>query len=266
MKLFCRRYGEGPPLVILHGLYGSSDNWITIAKNISSHYTVYLPDQRNHGQSQHDDVHDYQSMSNDLYELASEYRLGSFFLTGHSMGGKTAIDFALKWPGMIKGLAIADISPFTDVTSLSEARNKHQNILKSILETDISEAVTRKEVEDLLSVNIPSEIERIAVMKNVQREDNKKFSWKLNARVLLNNLDNILEGIDRHAIDNMAVTGFPVLFLKGEKSEYLNSGDYRDILRLFPAAEFRVIGNAGHWIHTDNPEAVSEALVDLLAV
>ena len=106
MKLFCRRYGKGPPLIILHGLYGSSDNWMTIARNISSYYTVYLPDLRNQGMSPHDDIHDYKSMINDLYEFAMEKKLRSFFLAGHSMGGKTALEFALKWPAMINGLVI----------------------------------------------------------------------------------------------------------------------------------------------------------------
>ena len=264
MKLFCRRYGEGPPLVILHGLYGSSDNWMTIARNISSHYTVYLPDQRNHGKSPHDDLHDYQSMSNDLFELVTEYKLGSFFLAGHSMGGKTAVNFALKWPGMINGLAILDISPFTDYASLSASRNQHKNILSVILETDIASAKSRKEIEELLSVSISSEKERKVIMKNIQRDADKRFSWKLNAQSLLKNLDMILEGINRQAIDDLRVTGFPVIFLKGEKSDYLNPEDYSYIMRLFPAAEFRVIRNAGHWLHVDNPEAVTETLIGLL--
>ena len=101
MKLFFRKYGNGPPLVILHGLYGSSDNWVTIAKHLSDSFTVYLPDQRNHGQSPHSKIHDYDSMSDDLYELVNDLKLKKIFLAGHSMGGKTAISFALKWPEML---------------------------------------------------------------------------------------------------------------------------------------------------------------------
>jgi len=265
MRLFCRRYGKGPPLIILHGLYGSSDNWMTIARNISSFFTVYLPDQRNHGMSPHDDVHDYQSMTNDLYELAETYKLRSFFLAGHSMGGKTAIEFAVKWPVMINGLAILDISPFTDENSITFYRDKHINILRSIIETDISEAKTRKEIEEMLAVNILTEHERIAIMKNIKRDPDKKFSWKINAPSLLKNIDFILEGMNRKKLIDRTVTGFPVIFLKGEKSDYLHPDDYRDILRLFPASEFRIVKNAGHWIHTDNPEAVTEALIGLLA-
>ena len=111
MKLFFRKYGNGPPLVILHGLYGSSDNWVTIAKILSDSFTVYLPDQRNHGQSPHSDIHDYDSMRDDLLEFVRDQSINKFFLAGHSMGGKTAIAFALKWPEMLNGLLIADISP-----------------------------------------------------------------------------------------------------------------------------------------------------------
>ncbi len=113
MKLFYRKYGNGPPLIILHGLFGSSDNWVTIAKSLSEVFTVYLPDQRNHGLSPHSDIHDYESMSQDLSELAKDLSLKKFFLAGHSMGGKTAIAFAMSWPEMLNGLLIADISPFT---------------------------------------------------------------------------------------------------------------------------------------------------------
>jgi pimeloyl-ACP methyl ester carboxylesterase len=180
------------------------------------------------------------------------------------MGGKAAIHFAINWPEMLNGLAIMDISPFTNDVSLLLARKKHEHILRSILDTDISNARTRDEVEVIISARIPSELERTVVMKNLRRDDNKSFSWKLNAQVLLRNLDLILEGIDRDKVENISVSGFPVIFLKGERSEYLNTDDYDDIARLLPAVEFRTIKKASHWIQTDNPEAVSEALISLL--
>src|SRR5674536_156004 len=124
MKLFYRKYGNGPPLIILHGLYGSSDNWITIAKSLSDSFTVYLPDQRNHGRSPHSPIHDYDSMRDDLFELANDLKLKKFFLAGHSMGGKTAISFAIKWPEMLDGLFIADISTFTCLLYTSDAADE----------------------------------------------------------------------------------------------------------------------------------------------
>jgi esterase len=264
MKLFCRKYGEGPPLIILHGLYGSSDNWMTIAGKISSKFTVYLPDLRNHGYSPHDATHDFPAMTNDLLELAEENNLEKFFVAGHSMGGKTAVSFTMQWPEKVNGLLVADISPFSDNNSFSLAYNHHSKILGAILDTDISKAGSRKEIEMLLSDRIASPGEIGLIMKNITRDMDKKYSWKINAPAIMKNLRKIIEGFSRPSNDFQGVTGFPVIFLKGEKSLYLNPGDFRDIQKLFPAAEFRIIKNAGHLVHIDNPDAVAEALADLL--
>jgi len=149
MKLFFRKYGEGPPLIILHGLYGSSDNWATIAKNLSDSFTVYLPDQRNHGQSPHSDIHDYDSMREDLYELATDLTLKKFFLAGHSMGGKTAISFALKYPEMLNGLLIADISPFLNEAHNKVAYSQHKSILEALLSIDLTNIMRRDDVSQI---------------------------------------------------------------------------------------------------------------------
>jgi pimeloyl-ACP methyl ester carboxylesterase len=264
MRLFYRRYGEGPPLVILHGLYGSSDNWVTIAKNISGNFTVYLPDLRNHGQSPHSDIHDYNSMSGDVFELITELNLGKFFLAGHSMGGKAAIRFAMRWPELLEGLLIADISPFETKTSNLASYDQHLAILKAISETDISKAASRKEIENMFLDRISSAKIRGLIMKNLFRTSDINYSWRINNSSLLRNIDRIIESVAGETGIFEPVTGFPVLFLKGENSEYLPSGDFRKISELFPSVEFRVIKNAGHWLHADNPEAVSEALLSLL--
>ena len=109
MKLFYRIYGEGPPLIILHGLYGSSDNWVSVAKKISNKFTVYLPDLRNHGNSPHSEIHDYEALSDDIIEFAEARQLSRFFLAGHSMGGKTAVSVAVRKPELLMGLIVADI-------------------------------------------------------------------------------------------------------------------------------------------------------------
>lgn len=264
MKLFYRRFGEGPPLIILHGLYGSSDNWVTIAKKISRRFTVYLPDLRNHGHSPHNEIHDYNALSSDIFELANDLELNKFFLAGHSMGGKAAVFFAVRWPEMIEGLLIADISPFTPQNIRSTEYYQHQTILKTVLETNISIAASRKEVELILAEKIPSEKIRGLIMKNLHRIPDNRFEWKINASSLLNNLEKIMEGLPGPPENYSPVTGFPVLFLKGERSDYLPEKDFHDILTIFPPAEFRIIKNAGHWINSDNPEEVSESLLSLL--
>lgn len=264
MKLFYQKFGTGPPLIILHGLYGSSDNWVTIAKNIRESFTVYLPDQRNHGRSPHDNTHDYDSMRDDLFELTSDLKLNKFFLAGHSMGGKTAISFAIKWPEMIYGLLVADISPFINENAMHSAYNQHIAILRTILSIDLSKISTRKEVESLLSDKISSEKVRGFILKNLQRTKDNNFEWKINVSSLLKNLEKIMEGIDLREDLQQQVTGFPVTFLKGEDSGYLPYGDFRGIQKVFPAAKFKKIANAGHWIHTDRPDEVIKYLKELL--
>jgi len=260
MQLNFRRFGKGPPLIILHGLLGSSENWLTIAKKVSSVFTVFLPDQRNHGLSPHNEIHDYDSMSNDIYEFAEGLDMKKLFLAGHSMGGKTAMKFAMSWPEMLQGLMIADISPVSGEKDRLKAYKEHYNILKSIKETDITEVTSRTDADNMLADKIPEGKVRSLILKNLQRDENKKFFWKINADILLNNLDNIVEEIPFvHP-----VTGFPVIFLKGELSDYISEKDYSVITRYFPAAEIRIIRNAGHWLHAENPEAVAEALLDLL--
>jgi len=264
MKLFFRKYGEGPPLIILHGLYGSSDNWATIAKNLSDSFTVYLPDQRNHGQSPHSEIHDYESMSDDLFELAEDLKLKKFFLAGHSMGGKTAVSFALKYPEMLNGLLIADISPFTNEVNYQTAFNQHKLILEAMLSVDLAKVTRRDEAEDYLKEKITDEKIRGFVLKNLQRNSANEFFWKLNAASLLKNLEKIMTGIDRDSLSAQTITGFPVIFIKGGDSDYILPADFNDILKIFPAAEFVVIDKAGHWIHADRPDEVIRNIKRLL--
>jgi esterase len=264
MKLFYRRYGHGPPLIILHGLYGSSDNWVSIAKSISDRFTVYLPDLRNHGNSPHNNLHDYDSMSNDIIELSEALNINQYFLSGHSMGGKVAVAVAMKKPDLINGLIIADISPFTGREDAASALRQHTEILETIGTADLSAAKKREDVEMQLSAGIESKEIRQLIMKNLQRNTDKSFRWKINTESLLKNITNITDSFLFDSDNYQQITGFPVVFLKGENSGYISEEGFRDILRLFPGAELKVIQNAGHWLHSDNPEAVRQAFLDLL--
>jgi len=266
MKLFFRSYGSGPPLFILHGLYGSSDNWLSIAKMIAGSYTVYLPDLRNHGQSPHSDIMSYEAMRDDLLELADELNINKFFLAGHSMGGKAAISFALEWPERLNGMLIADISPFVNETPGNMAYDQHHSILKAILSLDLSKIHSRTDAESELENLIDSEKIRGFILKNLQRTSGNNFNWKINAMSLLKNLDRIMEGIDRSTTVDYQISGFPVIFLKGAQSDYINPADYPDILKIFPAADFIEIENAGHWLHADQPEEVARYLLMLSGI
>jgi len=264
MKLFYRKYGNGPPLIILHGLYGSSDNWVTIAKRLGDSFTVYLPDQRNHGQSPHSEVHNYDSMRDDLLELVTDLSLKRFFLAGHSMGGKTAISFALKWPEMLNGLLIADISPFTNETGRHSVYSQHFTILNAILSFDLHKISTRREAETVLLEKIPSKKVRELILKNLQRISDNTFTWKLNTSSLLKNLDKIMEEIELKTDYSQQISGFPIIFLKGGDSDYIPSGDFRDIQKVFPAAEIIEVHGAGHWIQVDRPDEVIKNIKRLL--
>jgi pimeloyl-ACP methyl ester carboxylesterase len=260
VKLFFRKYGSGPPLFILHGLFGSSDNWVTIARRLQDDFTVYLPDLRNHGLSPHSSIHNYNAMRDDLYELVTSLKINKFFLAGHSMGGKTAIKFALKWPEMLSGLLIVDISPYENPAHTGHTYDIHSAILTGILTSDIRTASSREEIDRILEKNIPSGNIRALVMKNLRRNEDNTFSWKLNAAALNDNLDRIIEGIGRDTFMKQQVSGFPVIFLRGENSDYIPDNDISDIQKLFPAVEIFTVKGAGHWINAEKPEEVIKTI------
>jgi esterase len=263
MELFYRKYGKGPVVIILHGLFGSSDNWNSVAKKLEDKCTVILPDLRNHGKSPHSDTHDYESMSNDVFELAEKISPGKFFLAGHSMGGKTAMRVAIKWPWMINGLVVADISPFRTGSADSEYKI-HRSILETMLSLDLSQVSTREQAEKMLGEKGFDERITAFILKNLHRKGSV-FEWRINAPSLMKNLDEIISPLDRSRADSFRVTGFPVLFLKGERSGYLPESDYPDILKIFPAAEFKKISNAGHWLHADNQDEVVSNLREFIS-
>jgi pimeloyl-ACP methyl ester carboxylesterase len=203
-------------------------------------------------------------MKDDLFELVNDLRLDNFFLAGHSMGGKTAVKFALDWPEKLYGLLVADISPLADKNRYKEEFKQHLQILNSILSLNIPGITSRYEIESQLILEIKSEKVRGLILKNLKREPDNSFSWKINASALLKNLDKIMDAVESDNADKKEITGFPVFFLKGEKSDYLPENDFTKIREVFPAAEFITVPGAGHWIHSDNPEAVKQCFLKFL--
>jgi esterase len=264
MKLFFRKYGSGPPLVILHGLYGSSDNWATIAVKLSSHFTVIIPDLRNHGQSPHNQVHSYDSIAGDVNELVTDNIKGKFILAGHSMGGKAAMNFAMRWPEKLNGLVIIDVSPFGSPDPQNPFFKEHKEILDSMLSLDPGAITSRSEIESILSKHIHSERTRSFIMKNLKRKAEGNFEWKLNAPALLSNLPLITDGVFKKDENIFPVSGFPVVFISGENSNYINPVDFKSIQKIFPTAELITIKDAGHWIHAEKPDEISAVFIDLL--
>ncbi len=264
MKLFFRKYGnEGPPLIIVHGLYGSSDNWVTIARELSENFEVFAIDQRNHGESPHDEVHDYDVMRDDLLEFMEENMIRKATLIGHSMGGKTVMHFAMKYPEMVDSLIVIDIAPiaYHDLAVNSHITANHSKMIDSMLELDLGKFESREQVSSALAVNIGSDRIRSFLLKNLTRNAEKEFCWKINLPVLKKYLDAIMDGlpIEEH-IKKGGLRGFPVYFIRGENSDYIQAKDHDTIRRLFPAAEIVSIPNSGHWVHAEQGELLVKNL------
>jgi pimeloyl-ACP methyl ester carboxylesterase len=263
MQLFYREYGEGYPIVILHGLYGSSDNWVSIAGELADTYRIILPDQRNHGKSPHDEKHTYELMSSDLHELLKRLEIDNFILMGHSMGGKTAAYFARQWPEMLTGLLILDITPFRTDTEQVISESLHLQILGKMADTDPSAFDSREEAGKIFSEITPSVRIRNFLLKNLERDKKGNFKWKLNPRYLYDNLENIFDGMELpEAGKTEPIRGFPVYFLRAMNSDYISETDYEPIRKLFPAAEIIEVPGASHWIHAEKPELIVELIRD----
>jgi esterase len=256
MELFYRKSGSGKPLVILHGLYGSSDNWMSIAGKLAGDFEVYLVDLRNHGKSPHDDRHDYESMRDDLLAFMDQAHLDSAVIAGHSMGGKAAMCFARHHAARIQRLIIIDIAPKSYKSMYRSQAPNHFDILKAMQDIDFSDVSSRRDVDRQLASTIKQARIRAFLMKNLERGDDKRYFWSLNLGVLLRELDNIMDGINEKCFDpKVPLRDFPVLFIRGENSPYVLDEDMNFIRKIFPLAALETIPDAGHWLHAEQPEA-----------
>lgn len=265
MEMFFRKLGEGPPLIIVHGLYGSSDNWLTIGKELSENFEVYLVDLRNHGNSPHTERHTYTLMKLDLLEFLDRYDIEKPILLGHSMGGKVVMFFASEFPERISSMIVIDIGTksYHSLTELSSQAIDHMNILNGMQSIDFSKVQTREDADRQLGGFIRSSRIRSFLLKNVKRNREGIYSWKINVPVLIKELPSILEGLDQK---KAGITGFPALFIRGENSPYIQDEDLEGIRHFFPAAEFVTIPGAGHWLHAEQPELLVKTLQYFLNV
>lgn len=267
MNLFFREEGNGLPMVIVHGLYGSSDNWLTVGKKLSTRYKVFMIDQRNHGRSPNSDDHSYEALKEDLAGFFNQHHIEKAILIGHSMGGKTAMAFAADYPEKIEKLVIVDIAP-KDYFRLNDESQYylHKSIMQAMLELDFSSMETRKDIENYLSQRIDSLSIVQFLLKNVHRnKETHRFEWRINVRVLYDHLDEIVSGVnERWFEDRKPIFNYPVLFIKGENSKYIQPEDYPIIKEIYPDAAIKVIPDAGHWLHAEQPQLFMEALDSFL--
>ena len=228
--------------IILHGFLGMGDNWKTHAKNLSEkEYCVHLVDQRNHGRSFWSDKFDYDVMVNDLLQYLNHHGINQCVVLGHSMGGKTAMAFALNYPDRVQKLIIADIAP-------KYYAPHHQRILAGLSTLNLEEVSSRKAAAEHLKNFIPEAGTRQFLLKNLYWVSEGKLGLRINVAVL----KNAAEAVGA-AIQSQKQYHQPTLFLYGENSNYINPMTDTEILKYFPKAEIIEIKGAGHWLHAEKP-------------
>lgn len=253
MKLHFRKYGQGKPLIILHGLFGSSDNWHSLARRWGKSFEVYAVDQRNHGSSPHESVMDYEELTQDLHAFLQQEQIDVAHFLGHSMGGKVAMAFATRYPDHVESLIILDIG-------IGRVMGKHGDILQALRSINPDEFSSRSAIEQELEKRVASPSIRQFLLKNILRRVDNTLAWKFNRDALLEHYDELTSGLD---LDDSFLGS--VLFIRGETSDYLESSLSTEILQYFPMAQIETIQDAGHWLHADHPDVLSDHVLNFLA-
>ena len=235
-------------MVILHGLFGYSDNWQTHAKKLADYYQVILVDQRNHGYSDWSDDFNYDLMAEDLKELFDELQLEEVILLGHSMGGKTAMTFAQKYPEYLEKLIVVDIG-------IKTYPAHHDEILAGLKAIDLNVVHSRSVAEEKMAEHIHSFGVRQFLLKNLYWIEKGKLAWRVNIPVLEKEMEHVLAGL--HDTEVL----IPTLFIRGLQSDYILDSDMTAIENQFPDSHFVSIEKAGHWVHAEAPEEFIEALL-----
>jgi esterase len=263
MRIFVRKFGslpvflhhrilgEGPALIILHGLFGSLNNWQTLARRFAAGRAVHLLDQRNHGRSPHDARHDYVLLGADLLEYMDQQGLRDATLLGHSMGGKVAMQAALAAPGRVERLIVVDIAP----RAYDPA---HDDLMEALASLDLSSCATREEAEARLA--IPDAAVRQFLLTNLKRDDAGRLRWRMNLPALRDQYPNLLR-----AVTGPSPYQGPALFVAGGSSTYVRHADEAGIRSLFPRSRIVRIQGAGHWVHAERPEEFAREVELFLA-
>jgi len=253
MELNYKKYGEGPDnLVILHGLFGSLDNWKSLGKKFGNYFTTYILDQRNHGKSPHFDEHNYSVMASDLKEFLQQKGIEQTHLLGHSMGGKTVMQFSIQEPQFIKKMIVADIAP-------KYYPPHHQEVILALKSVDFSIHKDRKKVQTKIEETIADQGIVQFLMKGLKWIDKEQLGWKFNLKVLSEKIENIGE-----ELEGFAYFTNPTLFIRGENSDYITLDDIDAIEEIFPMAQYSTIENSGHWMHAENPQQFFDEALNFL--
>jgi esterase len=251
MKLHHRIIGEGKPLIVLHGLFGNSDNWQTHAKKLADYFQVILVDQRNHGHSDWTDTFNYELLAADLLELMDDLQLKKALLLGHSMGGKTVMRFAQLREERIEKMIVVDIG-------VKQYPMHHQEILKGIHAVSASAMDSRSEAENLLEPYVPEMGTRQFLLKNLYWKEKGKLAWRMNVEALEREMPHILAALPEEEVFT------PTLFIRGDRSNYILDEDFYQLESYFPDSHVETIHGAGHWVHAEAPDLFMNAVLEFL--
>lgn len=253
MELNYKVFGEGEPVVIIHGLFGTLDNWQSIAKKLSDDFMVFIIDLRNHGRSPHDEAFSYKIMADDVQEFMESNWIYEAAIVGHSMGGKVAMQLAGDNPDMVQKLAVVDMAP-------KSYQGSHYEIFQAMFDLNLNTLQSRKDADEQMREKIPSFGVRQFLIKNLSlNKETQKYEWKLNLPVIYDNYNHILE----YTPMNDPYEG-PTLFIKGETSDYIIPTELEHYQTLFPNATVETVLGAGHWVHAEQPARFLEVLTDFL--
>lgn len=241
MQLHYQTLGQGQPLILLHGLFGSGNNWGAVAKHFAQYFQVISVDLRNHGNSPHTDKQDYAVMAEDLAELCDALNLNTVHLLGHSLGGKVAMQFATQFPQRVDKLVVVDMA-------MRAYADAHTHLIDAMMAVDLSAVRSRNEVDLALSSSINQAAVRQFLLMNLVKSG-EQFAWRINLAALKANYPAM-----QQAVCELALYDKPCLFIRGEHSDYLSDDDIDHIKAHFTQAQFASLP-AGHWVHAEQPQA-----------
>jgi esterase len=253
MKLSYIEQGQGPAVILMHGMFGSLSNLGNLARDLIGQYRVISVDLRNHGDSPHEDAMSIPLMADDIVELMDDLGLAQSHLVGHSLGGKLGMHVALHHPDRVSSLLVADIAPVNYPQS-------NNNVVEALSILDTQAIASRRDADQAISALIADKVTRGFILKNLQRDNDGGFSLKLNVKSIVANYSNSL--VD--APSGEPFSG-PTLFIKGETSAYIQEKHRPLIAQLFPASEVQVILGAGHWLHAEKPEEFNRLVIEFLS-
>jgi len=251
MKLYFNKYGEGKPLLIFHGLFGTGDNWTTHAKKLAEHgFCVYTIDQRNHGRSSHSDEMNYGLMRDDAIDLIASENLRDIILLGHSMGGKTVMHLAQEIDFLIEKLIVVDMG-------VKRYPRHHDAVFQALHSVPLSEIQSRADAEEIFAQTTLDKATQLFLLKNLYWREPGKLDWRFNLNALENHIEEILA-----EVPFKGPVQLPTLFIKGELSNYVLKEDQEQLEEYFPKAKIIEVKNSGHWPHAESPDFFFKEVLD----